>query len=443
MKKNRFLIIISSLVLVTLLAACSGDKDGEETNDDGVVTLKFNHWYTEEAGNWEEVIAAFEEEHPGIKIESEPLVDNLSFQDYLKQLDLRASAQEELDVVMFSNPYDYSKRVEGGLLAPLDSFIEEEGLDITEEYSGLYSQGEVDGSYYGLPAKKNTYLIVLNKDHLDEAGLPVPTDWTWDDYQEYANKLTVGEGNSPERYGSYLHTWTDFYFFLKVLSKSEENFILLEDGSSNMDDPFIKESLKMRYEMEQEDHSSVPLSNTLSQGLDYRQQFFSQSASMIPMTNIMITEWGEYTPDFEMVWAPWPKNNADDDFKSYNAGDVIGIAENSKHKEEAYTFIRWMTTEGMVKQKRAIPAWNEADLDEVVEQLVASTPKPEAIDTESLTYVLKTAEPTEQFIPKPYIQEAYTAFQAEAELYLLGNQDLDTTIENAKNQIQKIIDDNQ
>ena len=151
MKKKWFTILISTLVFMLVLAGCGGAKDEakEEGKDadggDEVVTIKFNHWYNEKAGNWEEVIAAFEKEHPGIKVESEPLVDNLSFQDYLKQLDLRASAQETLDVVMFSNPYDYAKRVEAGLLAPLNPYMEKENLKIEEEYKGLFSQGEIDG----------------------------------------------------------------------------------------------------------------------------------------------------------------------------------------------------------------------------------------------------------------------------------------------------------
>jgi multiple sugar transport system substrate-binding protein len=441
MKKKWYVMLVSTLVLVLVLAGCG--KDSEEgaakAKKDEVVTLKFNHWYTEEAGNWDEVIAAFEKEHPNIKIESEPLVDNLSFKDYLKQLDLRASASEDLDVVMFSNPYDYATRVEAGLLAPLDPYIEKEGIKIEEEYNGLFSQGQIDGSYYGLPGKKNTYLVAINKKHLDEAGLPVPTDWTWDDYQDYANKLTKGEGNT-KRYGSYLHTFTDFHFFLKVLSKPQENFILLEDGSSNMADPLIKESLQLRYDMEVADKSSVPLANTLSQKLDYRQQFFTQSASMIPMTSVMITEWGEYVPEFEIAWAPWPKNNKEDEFKSYNAGDVIGIAERSENKEEAYTFIRWMSTEGMLIQKRAIPSYSNANLEEVVNTLVENSPKPEAIDKESLMYVLNTAQDTDLFIPKPYVQDAYTAFRAEAELYLLGKQDLDKSIDNITKQVKEIVD---
>ena len=110
------------------------------------------------------------------------------------------------------------------------------------------SYGTVDDKYYGLPMKINTNLVMMNKDHLDEAGLEIPTEWTWDDYRDYAKALTT-----DEHYGSYLHTWHYLYSSMKLISKPEETSILKEDGSSNADDPMLRASLELRYQLEQED----------------------------------------------------------------------------------------------------------------------------------------------------------------------------------------------
>jgi multiple sugar transport system substrate-binding protein len=442
MNLKRLGVLLCALILVFAMVGCSNDEkssaDGGKS-EDGVVTLKFHHWYNNEAGNWEKVIAEFEKTHPKIKVESVPLVENLNHDEYLKKLDLLASSGEQLDVLMFSNHADFAKRVSAGLVAPLDSFIDKEGLNVEEEYNSPPSK--IDGSYYGLPAKLVTNLVLLNKDHLDAAGLPVPTDWTWDEYQEYAKKLTKGEGASKQ-YGSYFHTWPDYFLVLKLLGKEDKTHIINEDGSSNMEDPLIKDSLKLRYTMEQEDGSSVPMAETLSQKLDYRQQFFSQSASMVPVGSWMVTEWGEFTPDFTMAWAPYPKNNKDDESYTIMQGDVMNIAQNSEHKEEAYEFIRWFTTEGLMVQQKSIPAWKNADLEQVVNDLVASTKNPDAVDKESLIYTLENSVPAKRGIPKGYITEVYDAYNAEAELYLLGEQDLDTTVKNAKKKVEEIIDAN-
>ncbi|QGS69436.1 extracellular solute-binding protein [Oceanobacillus sp. 143] len=343
--------------------------------------------------------------------------------------------------MMFSDVTDLSKRADAGLVAPIDSLIEEEKLNIEEEYSNS-SYPKIDDSYYGLPGKMVTMLVLLNKDHLDEAGLPVPTDWTWEDYKEYAEKLTKTEGNT-KRYGSYFHTWPDVYFILKLLGKQENSSIVNSDGTSNMEDPMLEETLKLRYDMEQVDKSSVPLSETLSQKLDYRQQFFSESASMIPSGSWMVSEWGAFTPDFTMAWAPWPKNNEEGPSYTEIGGDIFSIANNSEHKEEAYTFIRWMTTEGMILQETWIPTWNNSDLNEVLDNIIATTTNPEAVDKESLIYTLENSVPGIRSYPFSYLTEAYNEFNTEAELYLLGDQDLETTISNAKEKVQAVIDENQ
>ncbi|PMC37993.1 hypothetical protein CJ195_10395 [Bacillus sp. UMB0899] len=442
MKLKWFSVFFSVLVLMIAVIGCSNDEksNGKESeSEDGVVTLNFHHWYNEESGNWSKVIEAYEKENPGVKINSQPLVENLNHDEYLKKLDLLASSGEQLDILMFSNQTDFAKRVDAGLMAPLDSYIEEEALKLEEEYKSF--PGDIDGSYYALPGKSVTQLVLLNKDHLDAAGLPVPTDWTWDDYEEYAKKLTVSEG-ANKRYGTYFHTWPDTYLVLKLMAKENNTHIINEDGTSNMDDPMVKESLELRYRMEQEDKTAVPYEETLSQKLDYRQQFFTQSVSMIPSGSWMISEWGEFSPDFKMAWAPFPKNNKDGENWAIIQGDVLGIAQNSEHKEEAYKFIRWFTTEGIMIQQKSLPSWADADVKEVVDNLVANTANPEAVDKESLIYTLENTVAANRGIPQSYIAEAYDEYNAEADLYLLGEQDIDTTLKNSKEKIQAIIDAN-
>ncbi len=444
LKKKWSLGWIVTLIAMLVLSACSGgddaSKSGEKAGDDTSksgeeITLKFVHWVNEDVGKWQPVIDKYEAANPGVKIESIPLVDNMAALDYFKQLDLMASAGEKLDIIMFNNPNELVKRIDAGLVAPIDEFLDGEGIDINEVYNNSY--GPVDGNYYGLPMKNITGLIMMNKSHLDEAGLEIPTEWTWDDYRDYAKKMTT-----DQHYGSYLHTWHEIYSGLKLASKPEETLLLKEDGTSNAEDPMLRESLELRYQMEQEDKSSVPYFETFSQKLDYRQQIFSQEASMIPTFSFMITEWGQYTPDFEIAWAPWPQNEKGTNFSGMS-GDLLTVSKTSDHKQEAYDFMRWMSTEGIVEQGVWTPSWKEADLDTVLDTLVSGTSNPDAIHMESLKHALTSVQPNKTFAPAPYITEVNTEFGAEAEMYLLGEQDLDKTMENVKKRIQAVVDANQ
>ena len=437
MKKRRGLLWLVALIAILTLAACSGekDKDGANKSDEDGVTLKFVHWINEDVGKWEPMIEKYEAEHPGVKIESVPLVDNMNSQDYFKQLDLMASAGEKIDLMLFSNANDLSKRIDAGLVAPINEFLDGEGIDINEVYNNSYAP--VDDKYYGLPMKNVTGLIMMNKNHLDEAGLEIPTEWTWDEYREYAKAMTT-----DEHYGSYLHTWHELMSALKLISKPEETALLKEDGSSNADDSMLRASLELRNQLEQDDKSSVPFFETFSQKLDYRQQIFSQEVSMIPIFSYMITEWGKFTPDFEIAWAPWPQNEKGANY-AVMSGDLIGIAETSKHKQEAYDFMRWMSTEGIVDQGVWTPSWKEADIDQVLETLVNETPNPDAIHMESLKHALTSVQPADLFAPAAYITEVHTEFYAEVEMYLLGEQDIDTTMENIQERVQAVVDANQ
>ncbi|UOQ83422.1 ABC transporter substrate-binding protein [Gracilibacillus salinarum] len=439
MKKISWFALIGMLLMV-FLAACSGNDEtssGEDgSSSDDQITLKFVHWINDDVGKWESLIAKYEEENPNVKIESMPLVENMNSEDYFKQLDLMASAGEKMDLVMFSNMNDWVKRIDAGLVAPINEYLDAEGIDINEVYNNTYPA--IDGNYYGLPMKNVTNLVMINKQHLDEAGLEIPTEWTWEDYQKYAEQLTT-----DDHYGSYLHSWHNTHSSLKLLSKPENTMILKEDGSSNADDPMLKASLELRNQLENADKTSVPFTEILSQKLDYRQQFFSGEASMIPIASYMITEWGQFTPDFEIAWAPWPKNSADDEAYSAMGGDLVSVAQNSEHKQEAYDFMRWLTTEGIVEQGVWVPSWKEADLDTVLEKLASGTENPDAIDMESLKNALTSVQPSKSFAPPSYVTEAYTEFDAEVELYLLGEQDLETTMQNIQEKVQAVVDANQ
>ena len=49
-----------------------------------------------------------------------------------------ASAGEQVDLMMFANPNDHAKRIDAGLVAPINEFLDAEGIDINEVYNNSY-----------------------------------------------------------------------------------------------------------------------------------------------------------------------------------------------------------------------------------------------------------------------------------------------------------------
>ncbi|NOU95884.1 extracellular solute-binding protein [Paenibacillus sp. LMG 31456] len=441
-KKGLVVSMCLALTATAILQGCTNKQESTASQASGgkqeQVTINFYHWYNEETGNWKKVIKAFEDKNPGIKVKSTPLVDNVSAPEYLKKLDLMTASGESMDVVMFHDAGEFAKRVKIGMMEPLDAYLSKDGVDVSKEY---LVDPKIDGKYYGLPAKYIIAMVMLNKRYLDEAGLPVPKDWTWKEFADYSKALTKGEG-ATKRYGTFLRDQF-LHNSLIVSGLPQDSYIVKDDGTSNLSSPLFKQSLELRNQLENVDKSAVPLHDTISQKLDYRQQFFTGKASMLIAGSWMISEWGNFTPDFEIAWAPYPKNSASES-TSYGrtSGDTIGIAKSSKNKEAAYKFVRWFSTEGIQEQGLSLPGWKKADQSKAVDMLVAGTKKPSAVDKKTLMDVLNKTTGSKMVIPPSYGPEAEKAYVDESQLYLLGQQSLDTTLSKAQEKVQKIISSN-
>lgn len=454
--------ILAAMLLIGLLAGCGGGStnkgsgggspaaEGETSGDGGgKVNLRLYTYGTEEAYNWKHTLEAYEQANPGVMVELVQLSEKGDTQEAFKKLDLEAASSAQMDILMFSDAAGYAQRVALGMAEPLDDYIGKDGYTVEEDYK---VDTHLNGKVYALPGKFNPWYVLLNKDHLEAAGLPVPADWTWDEYADYAKKLTQGEG-ANKRYGTYFHGpqaggWME-YIKLMMLNQPQNADFLKADGLSNLDDPNFRKSLELRVRMEKEDQSSVPYTDMISQKLAYRTQFFNESASMLTIGSWMNTEIGgtDKVPlNFNVAVAPFPKNNPEDEIGlTPVTTDYVAVAAKSQHKEEAYRFVRWYTTEGQVVQGKNIPAWNGVSAEEItgiIDTILAGTKNPEKVDKESLVNTLMASKASAIIPPSSYQAEVYKAINEEYEKLILGNQDIDTTIKNCQERVNQIIESN-
>lgn len=442
-KRNLFITV----PLLALLVSGCGDAGnagkepaasdaGKDSNTP--VTIKLSNWYAKKMDNWDVVIAEFEKQHPNIKVEFASAEDNNS-NEYYKKLDLAVAGGDDLDILMFSNMTFLSQRAGLGMIQPLDDYLAKDGITIKDEYTADTS---IDGKVYGLPGKSSQGLVIINEDHLKEAGLELPKDWTWDQYMDYAKSMTKKNGDKT-RYGTYFHSWIQYGYVAQTFGQAVNANLTTDDGkTANIDNPFMRKSLELRLRGEQEG-SATPYSEVVSQKLNYRPQYFNQDTSMLVTGSFLIPETGgtdTIPATFKTVFAPLPKMKMEDPMSSNVSGDVLSIYSKSKHKDEAYTFIRWFSTEGIVLQGKNIPSWKKADLNDVVDRIIAGSKTPEMIDKASLLYVLEKTIPTTAATAVPYHAELEKVLLEEFDKMMLAGQSIDDTIQNAQTKIQKIID---
>ncbi|GAA0136479.1 hypothetical protein YSY43_33200 [Paenibacillus sp. YSY-4.3] len=448
MRKKWALFVALSALLTSLLSGCGSEPKqnaASPANDSGAgntaaehVTIKFINWESPEV--YQPAIDAFQQKYPHITVEYVPLVENDS-NETLKKLDIMYASGEEFDVFSINSTPNFSQRANNDMLEPLDDYIAKEGLVYEDEYKA--EQMKVDGKRYSLPGKFGPWLILLNKDQLTEAGLSVPESWTWDEFRDYAKRLTSGEG-AGKHYGAHFHTWKD-YLLLNKYSAPDNQGILNDEGTAvDADNPLMKKSLELRYDMEKVDKSATPYQDVITQKIPYRDQFFQGKASMLPTGPWMIAEAGgteTISATFETAFAPWPTNNKGDEIYSYGGADSLVISSQSKHKQESYEFIRFLSTEGMSLTKQ-LSAWKQADVGKELDAIIASTPSPDKIDKESLMNTLSVTKLPNPPVVVPYAGDLENAYISEVDQYLLGKADIDTTIGKIKSSLQKIIDAN-
>lgn len=140
-----------------------------------------------------EAIALFQQEYPHVQIEYEPLLD-------AAQVTTAMAGGVGPDVLTWWTDYLRSWG-ELGFLVDLGPYMDR---DFTADDLDDFNPGQLqeftlpNGSRYALPLFGGTLATWINKDRFDESGVPYPeADWTWDDMRDVARRLTQydSEGN--------------------------------------------------------------------------------------------------------------------------------------------------------------------------------------------------------------------------------------------------------
>jgi multiple sugar transport system substrate-binding protein len=366
-----------AVLLVFALAACSTGGSGtpapstdtpqqpaaEKPKDP--VTIKFFNWDANQE-LIKKIIADFESENPGIKVSSEVLVQGGSANDNVTKLDVLMAANEPVDVVAFPNIEQTVLRAANGVFLPLDDLMAKEGIKPQDEY---LVTAKFNGKTFGVPQVVNYWYVLLNEDHLKAAGLDVPKlGWTWDDFREYSKKLTKGEGKDKV-YGTYFHSWGEYANPMLYTEKKHPYMVDLNTPIFN--DASFDYWFNLRRAMEKEDKSAKTLSDVIGAKLNYRTEFFNQQASMMVTASWTIVDVGntaQYPHTFKTAFAPMPKMPGQTvDGQTNIAGEFLAVAKNSKHPEEAYKFLRYLSTKG--SELRGTSGWKKANADKTIENL--------------------------------------------------------------------------
>lgn len=396
---------------------------------------------TDKTGNYvrQTQIDAFTELYPWITITLDMQNENNST-EYLKNLDLMNLSADTYDITTLPSYRDYADRAANGYFMELDGYLAAAGIDYNATYSVA---GDVNGKYYGIPNNPAIYHVIINKTMLDDAGLALPEmGWTWDDYAEYATAMTTGTGAS-KIYGSYMHTWTEYRRFNMWTYKLDNPYIN-DDGTSNLDDPAFGEWLTFMKQMEDIDGSQIPYSDAKSTNMAYRDVFFTGKAAMTITGSWIyadINDTENFPRDFEVAFAPMPVWGDSPAGRTEGGCSFNVVGANSAHPEEAYLFIEWLSSQEGSDVGLEFSALKGADNSATISATVEG--KEELYVLDSLTRIWNDPNLESNIVMTN--PDLFTAiddiFNIETEKFMVGGQDLETTLANIQTEGNKLIEE--
>lgn len=432
-------LLSALLALVMLLACCASLAAAQSAEPVEITFLTYDAMKRDNGmTRFEHAVELYKDVAPNVTIRIDVQAENSST-DFLTKLDLLQLTGVTGDVIQIPSYREYAIRADQGFFYPIDELIAAEGIsyDATYAYPTL-----VSGKSFGIPFEPGIYGIFINKNMLDAAGLELPKEgWTWDDYRTYAEKLTTGTG-ADTIYGSFMHSWSEFKregLFNVVM----DNPYVKEDGTSNLDSRYFGAWLQYMYDLENVYKCQTPYSDVKATGLHYRDMFMNGKVAMIPIGTWMIDtvlNQTDYPHDFETVFAPFPV------FEDGKAGVTqgaasyfcIGAKTTPEKAQAAYDFMRWLSNEGSAALN-VFPADKSGDFASVLTAKIGE--KTALLDGQSVLDAWTSPNMVANIIGRDaaLFSEIDAIYNSEAELFLLGSQDLATTLSNIQEQGNEIL----
>ncbi|MEK5040029.1 ABC transporter substrate-binding protein [Sporosarcina sp. FSL K6-3457] len=329
LKSGFFLIIAVMLFLV----GCSSSGDGKsDAVKDGKVKLRFATWDVgDDVKLQQNMIDKFNESQDEITVVLESYGS-----EYDTKITAGMGAKDAPDIMYMWNYPQYKDALE-----PLDSYLEKEGATYKDNfYETLWNYNSADGQILGLPVGYTTHVVYYNKALFDEAGVDYPKPgWTWEDLQETAKKVA----NKDSKVSGFAFSGKPDPYDFEMFLWSNNTSYVDEEGNlkGNVDSKESVEVFDMFQNMAKDGYAITTEGSGTTEMKSGKVAMFVYGAwGLTPLKEAGI--------DYGVVELPSFKDKKS---VSILSSSGISIYKNSKHKDEAFEFIKFWTNEEANKER--------------------------------------------------------------------------------------------
>jgi multiple sugar transport system substrate-binding protein len=312
------------MALAALLLGCGGSDQGD--------VIRF--WaFGREGEVVQELVRAFEREHPGIRVRVQQIPWTAAHEKLLTAHVGEASP----DIAQLGNTW-VPEMVTLGALEPLDSLVGPGGLPDSSYYRGIVATNVVNGALYGVPWYVDTRVLFYRSDILRRAGYDkLPETWGgWRDAM-LAIRRTMGTGH----YAIFLPTneWPP----QAILGLQQGSPLIDSAGRGVFSGPEFGRAFDFLLSLYR-DSLAPPVSNTEIANL---YQEFSRGYFAMYITGPWnLGEFRRRLPDsLQHSWAtaPLPGPTGPASGVSLAGGASLVLFKTSKHKAAAWKLIEFLS----------------------------------------------------------------------------------------------------
>ena len=355
MKKSISAFLVTTSLMLGL-AGCAGSSSKSSTDANGKTVISVFTWgFPAEKTAREAQAELFNKTHKDVevKITVSP--------DYDRKLDALIAGKNAPDVFETSSDW-YHVRSDLGQLADLNPYVKKDNLDLSKYYPTMINDFKTfDGTKLeSMPIGMATFAMAINKDLFKKNDVPIPDPqkgWTWDQALEAAQKITSGQG-AKKIYGMSDHwMYQQLGGYLFGGRYTDPKFTKIEVNS-----PEAIKGIQFTSDLIYKYH--IMPDATAAKGLASAQRFYAGMSGMIPINNWDIPDFVSNIGnkfDWEIVSMPTIAETGK--APTWYITEGYGISTQSKHKDAAWEFVKWVTTDEealKLASNAAIPSTKDA-----------------------------------------------------------------------------------
>lgn len=327
MKHFKYIATVILFVCIFLSLSCSKENESDKI-------IKF--WAMgAEAEYVAKLVPEFEKQNPGIKIK----VQQIPWTAAQEKLITAFASDNTPDACQLGNTWVPQFAYLNGIVS-LDKFISNSSIIKKENYfNGIWDTNVIDSSVYGIPWYVDTRILFYRSDIFKRAGYDTPPK-TWAELYDLSKKIKSLFPNK-DKYAIYLPTneWAPFVIFGLQAGAN-----ILKDNNSRGN--FSSEEFKTAFEFLIRFHKEKLAPLGISQVTNVYQAFSDEYFSMYISGPWNINEFKKWMiNDLADKWKTAPLPSKDNNYPgvSLAGGASLVIFKNSKHKNETWKFIEYLS----------------------------------------------------------------------------------------------------